>query len=371
VTGTQIAANAVGTSEVVDDSLTASDLAANSVGTSELAADSVTAAKIAANAVGADELDEAGSYIVAGLEVTGTFKVDCAHTTDCGALLGANSGTLAGPGNAGEAIIGMSNGVGLSAILFGEGAPSKVIRLVDLTGGTISLTSAQLRGLITDEVGTGVAVFRGSDALDATDIAANGVGSSEIAANAVGASELVDGSIGFVEIDNSATVAGNPALAANQAFFGDGGIIFEGSTADAIETRLVVTDPTSSDKTLTLPNATGTVALVADINPTNMRAGWETADIRDANPSEPGTISGGIQEAATRCSSGSNCIVQLRCNTTYTLGTKSSWPSGIAVNLSSNVWVRGCGTSSVVRYNQNSGEHGRQHLHPRVEHPSE
>ena len=40
----------------------------------------------------------------------------------------------------------------------------------------------------------------------------------------------------------------------------DSSIIFEGSTADAYETTLTVTDPTA-DRTLTLPNATGTVAV--------------------------------------------------------------------------------------------------------------
>ena len=40
-----------------------------------------------------------------------------------------------------------------------------------------------------------------------------------------------------------------------------GGIIFEGATADSFETTLAVTDPTA-DRTVTLPNATGTVVLL-------------------------------------------------------------------------------------------------------------
>ena len=40
-------------------------------------------------------------------------------------------------------------------------------------------------------------------------------------------------------------------------------IVFEGATADAYETTLTVTDPTGSDKTITLPNATGTVSLTS------------------------------------------------------------------------------------------------------------
>jgi hypothetical protein len=41
-------------------------------------------------------------------------------------------------------------------------------------------------------------------------------------------------------------------------------ITFEGATADGFETTLVVTDPTA-DRTITLPDATGTVALTSDV----------------------------------------------------------------------------------------------------------
>ena len=43
-------------------------------------------------------------------------------------------------------------------------------------------------------------------------------------------------------------------------------IIFEGATADAYETTLTVTDPTA-DRTITIPNATGTVLLSSAANP--------------------------------------------------------------------------------------------------------
>jgi len=41
-------------------------------------------------------------------------------------------------------------------------------------------------------------------------------------------------------------------------------VIFEGSTADAFETTLIVVDPTA-DRTITLPNSSGTVALTSDV----------------------------------------------------------------------------------------------------------
>ena len=41
-------------------------------------------------------------------------------------------------------------------------------------------------------------------------------------------------------------------------------VVFEGATVDAYETTLIVTDPTG-DRTITLPDATGTIALTSDI----------------------------------------------------------------------------------------------------------
>ena len=46
-------------------------------------------------------------------------------------------------------------------------------------------------------------------------------------------------------------------------------VVFEGSTADAFETTLTVTDPTA-DRTITLPNSSGTVALTSDIVPSTV-----------------------------------------------------------------------------------------------------
>jgi hypothetical protein len=42
-------------------------------------------------------------------------------------------------------------------------------------------------------------------------------------------------------------------------------VIFEGATADAFETTLTVVDPTA-DRTITLPNSSGTVALTTSID---------------------------------------------------------------------------------------------------------
>jgi len=117
---------------------------------------------------------------------------------------------------------------------------------------TLPTNSGNLVG--TGDTGTVTGSMVGTDTLT----------SGNIAPGAVGTSEILDDTVGFADIDYSITVAGNPALGANESYWGDGGVVFEGSSADGIETRLVVANPTASDKTITLPNITGTVVTSGD-----------------------------------------------------------------------------------------------------------
>ena len=75
-----------------------------------------------------------------------------------------------------------------------------------------------------------------------------------------GASGIIASATDVVE----AIVLLNPDLttiSTDSHIFSGGSIIFEGDTDDSFETTLAVTDPTA-DRTLTLPNATGTVSLI-------------------------------------------------------------------------------------------------------------
>ena len=67
---------------------------------------------------------------------------------------------------------------------------------------------------------------------------------------------------------HSLSIGQDVATSASVTFAGltlnSGSMVFEGATADAHETTLAITDPTA-DRTITLPDATGTVALVADV----------------------------------------------------------------------------------------------------------
>ena len=75
---------------------------------------------------------------------------------------------------------------------------------------------------------------------------------------------LAAGTNGYVLTANSGATNGLEWAAPAAVGTFDSSITFEGSTADAYETTLEVTDPTA-DRTITLPNATGTVALTSDV----------------------------------------------------------------------------------------------------------
>jgi hypothetical protein len=78
-------------------------------------------------------------------------------------------------------------------------------------------------------------------------------------------SSSLDTSLGsYIPDSEKSAVNGVAELDASKNILAPAGIIFEG-TADAHETTLVVTDPTA-DRTITFPNATGTVVLNTDLS---------------------------------------------------------------------------------------------------------
>ena len=124
---------------------------------------------------------------------------------------------------------------------------------------------------IGNAVGTGLTYTDGTGAISVTANTYDAYGSaSTVAGNltthgnlteAHGATGAVVGTTNTQTLTNktltSPTIT-SPAITG--AVFNDGSIVFEGATADAHETTLAITDPTA-DRTITFPDATGTVAL--------------------------------------------------------------------------------------------------------------
>lgn len=77
-----------------------------------------------------------------------------------------------------------------------------------------------------------------------------------------------------LSLDYSASLTSNTIAGGQVIFYSTedtGGLLFEGSTFDAVEGRLTVADPTTTDKTWTLPDATGNILL--NTNCTSVVAG--------------------------------------------------------------------------------------------------
>ena len=133
---------------------------------------------------------------------------------------------------------------------------------------------------------------------DAADAKTTADAASTNATTALNNSRESDGSGGYntaISIANTAstnaTNAVNTANAASTtagaAFQRDGSatmtgnIVFEGATDDAYETTLTVADPSGSDKTITLPNVSGTVPVLAVASTTQITSTPEELNILD------------------------------------------------------------------------------------------
>lgn len=88
----------------------------------------------------------------------------------------------------------------------------------------------------------------------ATTIAASG----NLTCATVTSAGITDSVVAQVDIDDSATLAGNPAFGASSVWVATTGLIFEGTASDTNE-GLLIWPTITSDQTLTLPDATDTV----------------------------------------------------------------------------------------------------------------
>jgi hypothetical protein len=106
------------------------------------------------------------------------------------------------------------------------------------------------------------ATVNGHDIL--TEALVDAKGDLLVASGADTVTRLAVGTNGYILTANSGATNGIEWAAAPAVGTFESSITFEGATADDFETTLTVTDPTA-DRTITFPDATGTVALTSDI----------------------------------------------------------------------------------------------------------
>lgn len=109
--------------------------------------------------------------------------------------------------------------------------------------------------------------------------------------------------------------------------------ILEGTTANAFETTIAVTDPTA-DRTITLPNATGVVMLGTGSTITGVRAGTTTLD-----GSNPTSVTTGLSAIT-------GCTVQQALGS-----TPGDDPIGFT-----NIWTASAGRLDIYAYKTNGSD---------------
>ena len=137
----------------------------------------------------------------------------------------------------------------------------------DLSEGTNEyFTQARARGSVSVASGNGLTYNSSTGVLGTSAIPNSQLANDDITigstAVALGATQ---GTFTGLTSLASTTLISGVADAANAITIASGQIIFEGATANDFETTLAVTDPTA-DRTITFPDAAGTVALTSDIS---------------------------------------------------------------------------------------------------------
>ncbi len=189
VGNSELADDAVGSENVIDNSLTALDLAADSVGNSELADDAVGSENVIENSLTASDLaaDSVGSSELANNSVGSENVINNSLTASDLAEDSVGNSELADNAAGSENVIDNS-----------------------LTASDLAEDSVGNSELANDAVGSENVI---ENSLTALDLAADSVGNSELADDAVGSLNVVDNSL--TAADLAADSVGNSELADN------------------------------------------------------------------------------------------------------------------------------------------------------------
>lgn len=140
---------------------------------------------------------------------------------------------------------------------------------LSISGGTGIDTISSATDTITINIDSTVATLTGTQTLQNKTLTGSSYNANVVDVAALGSLEIKGGNYG-VTISSSGDRVNYKtwAFAEDGTLYAPGNVVFEGATANDYETTLAITDPTA-DRTITLPNNSGTVALTSDL-PTSM-----------------------------------------------------------------------------------------------------
>ncbi len=234
----EVAINAIGSEEVLDESLTSADLAADSVAAAEIAAGAVGSAELAAGAVTADKLAPAsvgfsalapgsvgGDQLLTGSVISSKIAVGAVGSAaiSSGAV---NSSELASqavtatkiaPASVTSSHI-QSGAVGATDIATGAIGTSQLAADA-VTGDKIANDAITGSHIANNAIGTPQIV---NGAVTGAKIAANTIQAADIASNAVGAAELADDAVAGGEVVDFGLTGADISTTSGQIYHGQG-----------------------------------------------------------------------------------------------------------------------------------------------------
>ena len=123
---------------------------------------------------------------------------------------------------------------------------------------------------------------------------ANSTGTLKIATESSGIPVTIGHTTSEVTIGDNLTVTGNLTVQGTQTVVdtvtmnAENAVVFEGATADENETTLTIIDPTA-DRTINLPNQSGTIPVLASVSATQVSATPEELNIMDGDTTASST----------------------------------------------------------------------------------
>jgi len=215
---------------------------------------------------------------------------------------------------------------------FGSLAYNNSTGVITYTGTSTS----DIRGSVSGNSVQGLTYDQASGAFGLANIPNSSIANSSltIGNTAVGLGATVGTFAGLTSLASTTLIAGTED-AANAIEIGSGNIIFEGSTADANEIILTAADATGGDKTLTLPNETGTILTSASSIPNSglANASLTIGATGIALGTTASTISGLTSLTSTNlvAGSGANSILLGSGNITFEGSTANDFETSLTV----------------------------------------
>ena len=177
-----------------------------------------------------------------------------------------------------------------TALSVGDG---NITNVGDIALDSISADDTDINVAVTDNSATAFTIKQGSDAYLVVDTA-NSSESVSIGTGVSGTAVTIGHGTSEVTIGDNLTVTGNLTVSGTQTVVdtvtmnAENAVVFEGATADAHETTLTIVDPTA-DRTINLPNQSGTLPVLAAVSATQVSATPEELNIMDGDTSASST----------------------------------------------------------------------------------